>query len=805
MRIKSEDKIATSLRARGKIGGARSFCLPYFSSICNLLSALLVFRFFFTFILIVFYSSALSAFATSAPRIINPGGYEKLRFETNKDIDNRLHPILTRYCGSLCEIISIDTEILESFEDIEDLGFESAVDDANDNFYVDKATIKIQVDGRVDRNNRQRLEQILMNHLTSLGFKVSIDWVQVQLPQIGKSYLNIDRLKKSLEDKITRSLQGVIDRYCPQKCLLSKIAVDGRAITPDEADGLPTNEIVTNASLNSQMKIESIDIAVEIDSKLSEQERAKILNIMKAKTRYVSPVSIDLNTVDFPETHLEKEQKRLAQEDDPYGLEKLRRMLVMFRDLAGTKEVITNNSTSTKESKNNTSSSELSSTESSLEKSSWIEGIPNPVLIVGAVLFMILLLVLGLLKVNRANKDAHFMLQTARQHPNFMEDEYHGNNANEPKPTETFNKSLSGDLSLKLKIDVLKEELVDAFLNSPRVAKETFTRMLHEEGVEVTAKYVHIFGHLIVFELLGDPSLSRDLYELSEYYHKSEYDFDDEEIFNLLMALRTKVTANKIKVMAKKTMSQFDFLHTLDPTQIFNLVIDENAAVQSIVLTQLEHKRRRSVFDLFEGEEKVSLLKELCRAEAIPKEYLSNVAQALHKKVIAKPEFDTENLRSADILLDLLEKSSLHEQRALMANLQETNRDAARAIKLKLVTVEMLPYLKDGHLLELVLGLERADLLTFLAGADDHIRSLLLSNAPEELAESWLEDLETMSAFDEGRYRLVEMQILAKIRNLAANGVISLLDINDMIFAASQSVSDDAYIEEEIASNHLVA
>jgi flagellar motor switch protein FliG len=124
-----------------------------------------------------------------------------------------------------------------------------------------------------------------------------------------------------------------------------------------------------------------------------------------------------------------------------------------------------------------------------------------------------------------------------------------------------------------------------------------------------------------------------------------------------------------------------------------------------------------------------------------------------------------------------------------MRNLLETNPEAARGIKLKLVTVEVMPYLKDGHLLELVLGMDREDLLSFLSGTREHIRALLLAKAPEELAESWLEDLANIKGFNEQNFRLVELKVINRIRALVNNGVINLLDINDMIFGKAEDLA----------------
>ena len=176
-------------------------------------------------------------------------------------------------------------------------------------------------------------------------------------------------------------------------------------------------------------------------------------------------------------------------------------------------------------------------------------------------------------------------------------------------------------------------------------------------------------------------------------------------------------------------------------------------------------------------------MQELCRGEPIPKEFLANIAVVLQRKVTARPEFDVENLRSSEILFDLMDKASLDEQRSLMHNLMRTNPEAARGIKLKLVTVELMPFLKDGHLLEIVLGMEREDLLCFLAGSPEHIRGLLLSKAPPELASSWVEDLENFTG-GEQNYQFVEMKVTSRIRNLAKSGSINLLVLNDLVFGS---------------------
>lgn len=717
---------------------------------------------------------------------------EKLRQQSIADVRAKVQPALLQYCKDSCMIIDISPEIEENLGESEDLGFEGVVgEDLGALLTIAKMNIQIQVDDRVTAINRERLSAILKNNMQSANYTTEIIWKQVSLPQIGQSVAKEEQLKRIVQQRISQAIDKVIEAYCPETCVLSQTSVEGKLITADESVDVAAEEIARDKSGSAILRIENIDVEISIDDSVKGATRNKILNVMKAKTRFHAPVNLDILVTSFPESFSSRKEKEDKASADPYGLGRLRETLSMFRELAGTKEIITTNTNSASNSSSNSdkSQSSLSSKEEltsrelaslrSSEESGRVEAW-EWVIYIAALIVLVGLVLLLILRFSSANRDARLMMESA-----YVPRE--SKQTGQQSPLQVQERGISEDqrqgMNMRMRAEDLRQELIGVFVDQPKVAKETFTRLLQEEGIEETAKYVHIFGHMVVFELLGDPNLQRDLFELSEYYHKSDFDFSLEDELKLLTGLKTRVTANEIRVLTRKQMDQFDFLSKLDSTQIYNLISEEKPQVQSIVLTQLDHKRRRAVFEMYQGNSKVDLMKELCRADAIPKDYLANVSMVLHKKVTSRPEFDTENIRSSDILLDLLEKANLVEQKALMKNLNETNADAARGIKLKLVTVEVIPYLKDGHLLEIMLGLERDDVKMFLAGTREHIRNLILSKAPDELAESWVEDLESMAGFDEQTFRLAEMKILSRVRSLVNNGVINLIDLNDQIFA----------------------
>ena len=772
---------------------------------------------------------------------------ERTRFENDAVIEarSRISNVLQRYCSDACELINVDAAASEQVNETDELGFEGVSGDRITSAKITNFMVDIQVDDRVSSADQDRLGKLIVNSLRSLGSSASVRWSSVAFPQIGVSAEVEDRLKQNLRQRIQDAVQQVIDSYCSSECVLANVGVEGRLASPDESRGVPERELVRDVSGRGVLRILNIDVDVSMDEKLPENNRSKIFNLIKAKTRFAAPVNVNVVPVDFPETSSNNSAK------DPWGLDRLRQTLQIFRDLAGTKEIITNttqnssatNSTSNsnresssverteakemKESSSLLSKEKMSASEKSIASSSSekaaetnsssekSQALDNQYLIyIGA--FLVIMLILGavFIRFASASRDARVLMEQMPsghigKSGNYGNSEQFTGGTGALQIAGVASGAVSKEsLSIKMKIEGLREDLLKAFVDNPKVARDTFSRMLQEEGVDQTARYVHLFGPMIIFDLMNDPSLQRDLNDLSEYYYKSTFAFSDEQTLDLLNNLKTKVTASEIRVMARKRSEQFDFLHHLDASQVFSLILEEKPHIQSIVLTQLDHVRRRNVFDLYAGEARIALMRELCKADAIPKEYLANVAKALHKKVLSRTEFDTEQLRSSDIIIELLEKASLLDQRRLMADLVKTNPDAARLIKLKLVTVEMLPYIRDGHLLEIVMGLERPELLTFLVGAPEHVRDLLLSKAPAELAQSWLEDIEQSPAIEEGRYRISEMRILGRIRNLANNGAIRLVDINDRIFAPQhldEVRRSDGAVEMALSSNSVAA
>jgi len=337
----------------------------------------------------------------------------------------------------------------------------------------------------------------------------------------------------------------------------------------------------------------------------------------------------------------------------------------------------------------------------------------------------------------------------------------------------------------RYEIERLKEELSSVFAEQPKVAKQVFSRILTEEGMEVTAQYIEMFGESVVVDMLKDPSLQSDLQELMEYYAKNPMEINDEEALELLRHLHNRTVAAKMIVMGSRASNYFDFLVEMDSSQVMELVRNESLTVKAVVLTQVDHQKRSSIYSHFDETTRMKLLTELTRIDHLPRDYIHNVSSALKRKRMENPRLNTESMPGSDVLVSLLEKATSDTQKNVVHSLEGVNPESVRTIKSKLVSIETLKYLQDNQLLDLVLSLKHDELLNFLKGTSDEIRGVVFAKAPQNLVEELQEELANFPAPNRESYISVERKLLNRIKVMATDGMINLVETNERMFGES--------------------
>ncbi len=700
---------------------------------------------------------------------------ESIKIAKTQEIRALLLPLLEEHCPKNCELLDLSLSVKQEFNyQNEPLGFEdvSPTPPPEPTYRGKLLKVRIQIDQDIPKEEKDRLDILLRNHLTPKAESLDLQWVTLDLPEIEASHLPFEDQKADLRQVILSELQKVIDRYCPETCLISNVAIKARPATGQEVRSGQKLRFFYPDESRTPLVIEDMVIEGAIDQKLDLTSRSQITKMMKQVTKSYEPVDYQIEVIEFPES-FEKRAQRLAKaQDDPYGLDKLRQMLTLFRDLAGTKEIVTQTSESKTES-----NKQSTSTDSKEKSTGEDETTGRWVLYLMSFLMIFGLMIFAFLRYSQAKKDTQvlsmgFTSPAAGRSGRSTEDK-----KSPPKDTEEY-------LRRRVEKDRMKSDLRELFISDPKTAKETFARFLEDQNFSDLAKAVHLFGKLVVHELLQDPSYQKPMDDLTQYYEGTNFDLSLEEEIDLCKKLKKSMTAQEIKRLTYPGHERFQFLDSLTAQDLLSLIEDESPLVQTVVLTHLKEYKQKEFFSLLERQKKKKLLQELLSSPRIPGEEMVRITQNLKQKIAQNPYFKKESLGSADLALSLLEKAPPGDQKELILALGQNHPVEARLLKSRLVTIEGLAYLTDKILLQIILDLKQEDLIAFLGRCSKNILKAILGKAPPELSKVWSEELSYKESHDPSGYAAVESEIIKKMRDLAAQGAIDLVQINDQVFSS---------------------
>ncbi|CAM6055134.1 unnamed protein product [Sphagnum tenellum] len=283
--------------------------------------------------------------------------------------------------------------------------------------------------------------------------------------------------------------------------------------------------------------------------------------------------------------------------------------------------------------------------------------------------------------------------------------------------------------------------------------------------------------------MLRDPTLQTDLNELMEYYAKNPVTLTDDEKLELLRNLHSRTIAGKLVVLGSRSTNHFDFLSEMDGLQILELIQSENLTVKAIVLTQCDPFKRSTIYSQMDGDLRIAVLTELSRIDYLPRDYIFNVASALKRKKKENPKLNTEALPGSEVLVSLLERTGYEIQYEILKSLEVSNPDSARTVKNKLVSTDTLKYLRDGQLLEVVLSLKHEELIPFLKGVPPDVKSAIYAKSPKDLVAELEEELVQSPAFSRETYQNIERKVLNRMKVMAHEGLINLIETNERMFS----------------------
>ncbi len=734
---------------------------------------------------------SLSLLSFSSPSWALEGRQAELtQRSAENQVKNLIKPILDQYCSEDCKLMGVKV--------IVDIGAPSELspgfDDGDTKRAVElapvSAQVKVLIDDKLGPISRQKLLDLLQQYLDTLEYPVRIDAQITHFPVPHGTEARIAAARSQIEKTFLANTNEIVQQFCPHSCILTDFNLQTEVVNAEEAQYAAAGEFIQEG--DSAIKIKKIGATLLLDQDLTSEEQTNILQMIKLKNSGIKNLEIDGKTLRFPKPLITGNLSTSAT-----ALTQDRKIASNSKDTVDT--IAKSASDSTTSNNSSMTNQEKNFKEDHYSRTEKIERVENGDAIqkeldqfkLAGMIFgcsaLSLLLFIAFSTLRRQTGSNHSNVQRIIHD---LTSDPAGNGALEsrsPRAEADPNKSGQATFSRRYEIERIHDELNAIYAQNPKTAKYVFSKVLTEEGVETTAECIALFGEGIVIEMLRDPSLQTDLTELIDFYSKNPIELSDEEKLTLLKKLHSRTIAGKLAVLGNRSTHLFDFLAEMDGEQILELIKTESITVKAIILTQCDPQKRTHIYTHMDNEIRMNLLTELSRIDYLPKDYIYNVSVALKNKKTENPKLNTEALPGSEVLVGLLERTGLTMQKTLINSLENVNPESARTIKGKLISVDTLRFLRDGQLLEAVLSLKHDELLQFLKGAPESIRKTIFSKSPPELVLELEEELAQIINSSRELYQSAERKIINRVRIMANDGHLNLVETNDRMFSSPRS------------------
>ena len=279
-----------------------------------------------------------------------------------------------------------------------------------------------------------------------------------------------------------------------------------------------------------------------------------------------------------------------------------------------------------------------------------------------------------------------------------------------------------------------KEEIVEAFFNSPDEVATIFRYWLSEEdegAVKAAEVIVATDKHLL-------RTIKREL-------HPEDYETLTDSVIDL--APLNKDRRNEIiqefgsmlKRGAKETISEgkrnkfslFKFLDHISDNHILTLLETEDSLSGAFILQYLPEDSAAQFIEKLDKEIAAKIMLHMATLNNLTNEQQQKISSELFDKAMDLVEAERSEQYGAEHLYPILERLPVHDQKRYIDELKATGSIVGAILEKQFITIEKLPELSDEIIKKAVKSLNTETLLDAIVGLDEDIVEKILSARPK--------------------------------------------------------------------------
>jgi flagellar motor switch protein FliG len=305
-------------------------------------------------------------------------------------------------------------------------------------------------------------------------------------------------------------------------------------------------------------------------------------------------------------------------------------------------------------------------------------------------------------------------------------------------------------------------------------ASAEILRHLDEEEVELISREV---ARVSAISTEQSESVLEEFYEMAiahEYVVKGGIDYARKVLINAFGPDQAKKMLDRLMKTLGQEAANFDAIQKADPQQLAKFIHSEHPQTIALVLSHLNPSQAAGLLFSLPPEMRADVAMRMANLDQISPEIISKIAGVIGAKLKSLGEVSREAYGGVRAVSEMFNRLDSNTSKEILDHMEQSDPSLVETIRHLMFVFEDLLLLDQNAIKELLGKVDRKVLTVALKGTSDQLKNHMLGAMSQRGAEMLREDMDALGPIKIKEVEAAQQQIIAVVRQLEAEGVISL-------------------------------
>ena len=269
----------------------------------------------------------------------------------------------------------------------------------------------------------------------------------------------------------------------------------------------------------------------------------------------------------------------------------------------------------------------------------------------------------------------------------------------------------------------------------------------------------------------------QEFYEMAiarDYVVKGGMDYAKKVLINAFGPEQARKILDRLTRTLGTEAVNFDALQKADPQQLAKFIHSEHPQTIALVLSHLNPSQAAGLLFSLPPEIRADVSMRMANLDQISPEIISKIAGVIAAKLKALGEVSREAYGGVRAVSEMFNRLDSNTSKEILNRMEDSDSTLVETIRHLMFVFEDLLLLDQSAIKELLSRVDRKILTTALKGTSDQLKTHILGAMSQRGAEMLREDMDALGPIKIKEVEAAQQQIIAVVRQLEAEGVISL-------------------------------